>query len=60
MYIWGVFDKIEHLFFVYDFIIPPIFQKSIGFNKKIEQSFEMVQKCPNGANLLPIDKNLTV
>ena len=47
MYIWGMFEKIEHLFSFCDFIISPIFQKSIGFAKKIEQSFLLVQICRN-------------
>lgn len=34
MYIWGVFDKIEHLFVCCDYIIAPKFQKSRGFYKK--------------------------
>ncbi|MBQ5667018.1 MAG: hypothetical protein IIV40_02470, partial [Oscillospiraceae bacterium] len=45
VYLWGVFDKIEHLFLFCDFIIPPNFQKSIGFDEKIEQSFLLVQFC---------------
>lgn len=56
MYIWGVFDKIEHLFFICDFIISPIFQKSIVFTKKIEQSFVLVQNCRNKC----IDRNESV
>ena len=34
VYLWGMFDKIEHLFLFCDFIIPPNFQKSIGFGEK--------------------------
>ena len=45
VYLWGMFDKIEHLFLFCDFIIPPNFQKSIGFGEKIEQSFLLVYFC---------------
>ena len=45
-----------------DFIIPPIFQKAIGFDKKIEQSFLLVQNChiseKSGVKILRKIKNI--
>ena len=43
MFIWGMFEKNERLFLFCDFIISLIFQKAIGFDEKIEQSFLLVQ-----------------
>ena len=47
-YIYGVCSIKSNICSCFrDFIISPIFQKSIVFSKKIEQSFLLVQKCRN-------------